>query len=255
MESRLSLKWMSGILIFLLVIYSLALFVVFLMSLILGIFLRSLIFEDTLSTQGSFILVICFFVYLIMGIITLISAISLGLLRLNIRKQVDPEWKGPKPDPIITIGGSLLFITWGLTSILSSESGEEFIFISIFGPIILGAIFLNWQVVDIPAKALALLGKEKVRRISRNASIPMMIALLGLIPITYSMGFEDAPITTIVIVYLEILFVLGIVTTLVSICFLLYHLKRQIKEMEGIVDLDLMGLDHEEDTKLFPVEK
>jgi hypothetical protein len=245
------LQWMSGILITVLVFYSFAMLIVFLILLLLGAFIHSLLFDSSLFTQEEFFLAWGFILYLLGGFILLFSIIGLGLLKRRVKKQLSPKEKGSRIDPSIIIVGSFLIVGIVVTGIFSLSRDSEFIIFTITTPIILGILLMNWQVIDIPAKTLALLGKKKVLRLSRDASVPLLAALLGFIPIIYSVGFEDAPQITIYAVYLETLFAMGVMTTFVSITVMLYHLNKQIKEMKGLLDLEQLGDAKMEDTRLF----
>jgi hypothetical protein len=255
MKDPTDLQWMYGILIILLVFYSIAMFIVFLTLLLLGAFGYSLLFDDTLFTQEGFFLVYGSIFYLLGGFILIFSVIGLALLKRRVRKQMDPEKKGSKLDRMIPIVGGLLLLGMIITGILSFNDEEEFIFFAISGPILFIILYLNWKVIDIPAKTIALFRRKSILKLSRDASTPMIIALFSFIPIIYCVRFEDAPLSTVFAVYLETLFVLSVMFTFISMIVMLYHLSKQIKEMKGVLDLKDMDINYREDTRLFLSEE
>jgi hypothetical protein len=242
---------MRGILITVLIFYSMAMLIVFLVLLLIGAFGISVIFDDTLFIQEDFFLVFGFFIYLLGGFILLFSVIGLAILKRKVRKQLDPVKKGSRFDRLIPAAGGILLFGMIITGAFTFKYEDEFYFFAIFGSILFFILFLNWKVIDIPAKTIAMFGRKKVLKLSRDASVPLIIAILSFIPLIYCVRFEDAPLATIFVVNLEILFVLGVIYTFISLIVMLYHFGKHIQRMKDGMDLGYADLDHLEDTRLF----
>jgi hypothetical protein len=220
------LENMAGIMFTLLIFYGLALMFVAGILLFVGSYLFSMLFEDTLFTQDEFILAQGSLIYIIGGIILIFALIPLGVMK---RKWNSYQENEPRKEiwPYGIAAG--IFAAWILTGAFSLSGNEEYFIFATFGPFLLLIGLMNWKVVDIPSKVLAELGNQKALKLSRDAAIPVVILLFSFIPMVHAISFLDAPVVTIFIIYMEVLFAGGVITTFVCMVVLYGKLKKMAK--------------------------
>ena len=198
-------------------------------------FTRSL-FSNELDTQPEGFLLIGVWIYLFGGMLILIGTLSLQVSYTKIKRMLPPadeKSDGPGYDGRVLISALIVIAaSWVLTIILFIDSSDDLIALPIMGAVLLLLSFLNWKVVDIPARILSVTGDESALRISTYAAVPMVIAGFSFIPLISVFFRHSAPHETIVTAYLESLFALGVLCTFASLINIHRKLRRRIDAME-----------------------
>lgn len=240
MKDQGYLQWASGFVIVLIALYGVSLLIVFLVTILLFDFVGSL-FTDELSTQSVAFLPLGSMIYLIGGFFLLITTVALQGVYSKLKRSIEERDSSRK-----RLGYDkrmLLFVliavlsAWALSATLFINDSDEFTAVAIMGIVLLLLSFLNWKVVDIPARAIAITGDQSALKISTHAAIPMVVLGLSFVPLISALQFEDAPTETIILVYLEVMFALGVVCTFVS----LINIKRKLSKR-----INALGTDVEE---------
>ncbi|MGA1848511.1 MAG: hypothetical protein ACMUHB_04135 [Thermoplasmatota archaeon] len=235
-----SLRGLWGTLSTLTFFYALSLLLVLPITLLLGSLVLSL-FRDELFTQGIFLLVYGTFFMIIGGIIDLVCTIVMVGLKTRLKASLG---KGSAIDR--TDGSRVLYIIFPVLLISSSilvgalsigESGA-FLFLSFWGAVIFVFYFLKWKVIDVPAKALALMGNEKGLKRARLSAVPLIIFVFSLLALAASFRYDDAPISTIVVVYLEVLYATSVLINLFSIGGLTKDINEEIASWEKVMEVN-----------------
>ncbi|MGA1792952.1 MAG: hypothetical protein ACMUHM_03285 [Thermoplasmatota archaeon] len=229
------LQWASGFVITLIVLYSISMLIVALLVILLLNFAGSL-FTNELETQPIGILGIGSMIYVTGWFFLLIGTIALQTVYHKMKRSIDET-----DEAVVKPGYDkklLLFMliaalsAWALSAILFINGSDEFIAVAIMGTVLLLLSFLNWKVVDIPARALALAGDTSGLKISTHAAVPMVVLGMSFVPFISALQYENAPTETIVSVYLEAMFVLGVVCTFVSLINIQRKLSKRIDALE-----------------------
>jgi hypothetical protein len=174
------------------------------------------------------------------GIIDLIAMIVLMGIKASLnasikeaKKKEGNNWRGP-----YFLIPALLVCSY-ITAIAIVFSEEDILmFLIVTAGIIFTFFFLKWQVIDIPAKGISLLGDEKGLKRSRLSAVPFVILLFSFLPLVVSFRFEDAPTATIIAVYLEVLYALTIIINLYAMGGLVKDLNEEISSWEQVMEVE-----------------
>ncbi|MFO8052085.1 MAG: hypothetical protein R6V01_10385 [Thermoplasmatota archaeon] len=231
MHRRKVLKGMFATLVVLIVLYSIAVLISLVLLLLLTGFLVSLLSEE-LMTQPVFIILNGSVICILGGIIDLIGAITLQGSRFQFERGVVKglRWKG-SGHRYFWSSFFVLGVLWFIMGLLMLPQFGEAVALLVLGELLLLLLYLRWNLLDAPARTLADLGSEKMRKWSTIGSVPMVLHALSYFALIGAFANEDAPLTTIATVYLEVIFVLSVSITFLGMIVLLKKLNREIEEM------------------------
>ncbi|MGA1820834.1 MAG: hypothetical protein ACMUHU_07500 [Thermoplasmatota archaeon] len=229
------LRWTSGFVITLIVLYSISLLITIIIMLLLFDYMGSL-FTNELSTQYGASIALGGMIYLIGGFFLLITSAALQGVYSKLKRTVerlDKSRKQPGYDKrLLLIAMIAVICSWALSAAIFIDGSDELIAVGIMGAVLLLLSFLNWKVVDIPARALAVAGDTTALKISTHAAVPMVVLGVSFIPFISALQYENAPTETIVSVYLEAMFALGVICTFVSLINIQSKLGKRIEALE-----------------------
>ncbi len=221
-------------LLILTVIYALALMLLIPIAFLIGAYLISLLGNE-LFTQGDFFLFQGMFFIIISGTFDLIAVMVMSGYNFFFKEEID-ELPSERNQIVSRTPYVLLFLgmifSYGILGTFIIDKGEGYAIFTFFGIILFIFLFLKWKIIDIPAKALLLLGNENGLKWGRISAIPFLILLFSFFSLLISFRFEEAPTGTIILVYLEILFALSVLINLFSIGGIVKALKGEISHIE-----------------------
>jgi len=232
------LKGLMGALITLTIFYAVALLVVLPILLMIGLYIISL-FGNELFTQDIYSIFPGMFFIVISGIIDLIWVIGMIGIRAGLKHSLKStaEKEFSRLEIIIySIIPLMIAISFVVIGFLITEEFDSLYTLSIGAGILLAFVFLKWKVIDIPAKALCFMKNEKSLRWSRISAIPLVIFIFSIIPLLITLGMDDIPTETILLVYLEVLFALSIIINLFSIGGVVSEIGVQIKRQNRLTE-------------------
>lgn len=223
---------MFSTLLFLTIIYALALFILIPIVFLLGAFATSLFESELFTQEGNFLFHGMFFIT-----VSLFFDFIAVLILTGFRSTLDGEPEDPRfrrsslSTRILYISIPFVIIFSYLVSTLFFMEGDEAFFLFLGMGILLAFFFMKWKVIDIPAKSLALIGNEGSLKRSRMSAVPFVIFLFSFMAILFSFRFEDAPFHTIIIVYLEFLFSISILINLINIGGVVKDIGRELGKL------------------------
>lgn len=192
---------------------------------LIGLFFVSL-FEKELFTQDIFMIGPVLFLFSFGVVLDLIAILFLSIfqsgLKLNEEKDIRVR-SGVKYISFI-----FLFVFCYIISDLLIFQGDGTFIFFFWTAIILCFFILNWKIIDIPAKVLEYSGNNKGLFRSRLSALPFLAFLFSFMALIFSFKFEDAPVETIVMVYLEILFSITVLINIFNILGITNQIDREI---------------------------
>jgi len=220
------------------VFYALALLIVIPIVFLVGTYVISL-FTEELFTQGIFFLAYGMFFIVVGGIIDLIAMMVLMGIKASLKASVKGARKNEGNSWRVSyyMIPALLICSYITATALVFSEEETLMFLIVTAGIIFTFFFLKWQVIAIPAKGISLLGNEKGLKRSRLSAVPFVILLFSFLPLVVSFRFEDAPIATIIAVYLEVLYALTIIINLYAMGGLVKDLNEEISSWEQVMEV------------------
>jgi len=229
-----SLKGFVATLLTLTIVYALALMLLIPIGFLLGVYLISL-FGNELFTQSDFFLFPGMFFIVIGGVMDLIAIVLMIGIKSGLSSAISEDLEKENYDDhrikYISIS-ILLMIIYFVAGALIFKDEIGLIFFPFWVGIVFTFFFLKWKVIDIPAKALHILGNENGLKWGRISAIPFLILLFSFFSLLISFRFEEAPTGTIVLVYLEVLFALSVLINIISIAGMVKAINGEIGHLE-----------------------
>ncbi|MEA3558359.1 MAG: hypothetical protein U9R75_03810, partial [Candidatus Thermoplasmatota archaeon] len=135
-------------------------------------------------------------IYLIGGVIDLVAVLILQISKLKLDQVLrifgeKTDEKGGNHLLIWTIAVVMGFLWLIFVAFLLHNREEDFLLLFL-GEMFFFMFYLKWNILDVPAQALASLGKSKMMKWSTRGSIPMVLHLFCYISILIAFSHEDA---------------------------------------------------------------
>ncbi len=218
-------------LLLLAIVYALALFILIPIGFLIGSYIISL-FENELFTQDLYFIFSGMFLIFVSLVFDVIASLAMAGFRSALDCDLGTtRYRGSSTRVRILylVIPILLLISYLISDWLLFDGNQALLFFIWVG-ILIGFFFFKWKVIDIPAKALALIGNENSLKRSRTSAIPLVIFLFSFITILFSFRYEDAPSGTIVMFYLEVLFLMAIMINIINIGGVVNDIGGEMKE-------------------------